>query len=102
MYIIVVIKGGGGGSIKEKTRTPAVGITDSGMYLLTWKVQMTWELEMAQARIYLQPRLGRGRGQVYVKGNGFIIWEFQFARGGCALSEVTPRTLGIQASSPRC
>lgn len=25
--------------------------------------------------------LGAGRGQVYAKGNGLIIWEFQFVLG---------------------
>lgn len=62
-----MIKGGGGGSIKEKTKTPAERITDSGMYLLTSKVQRTWELEMAQAPIYLQPRLGQGGGRFMPK-----------------------------------
>lgn len=38
--------------------------------------------------------LGAGAGQVYVKGNGFIIWEFQFVPHGCALSEVTSLALG--------
>lgn len=42
---------GAGEALQKKAKTPALRITDSGTCLLTRKVQMTWELGTAQARI---------------------------------------------------
>lgn len=48
----------GEGAFKKKAKTPALRITNSRMYLLAGKVQMTLEAQIAQEQIYLQWSMG--------------------------------------------